>query len=363
MAEIDKYLKMLVHRGGSDIHFIADQKPCMRVFGHIDYIAELPVFTGEQIEKLGAEILSVENKEKLPVDKNVDFAYEVRDDDGARLRFRGNAYYQKYGLNIILRAVPKEIPSLESLGLPARLGDLTNHHQGLILATGPAGCGKTSTLAALVEIINRKKSAHIITVEDPIEYVFECKKSLVNQRQVGQDVESFALALKGALREDPDVILIGELRDLETIQLAITAAETGHLVMGTLHTQSAIKTIDRIIDSFPVDQQSQIRTMLSESLKGVIAQKLLIRKDGKGRVPAIEVLIGNLGVANTIREGKTYKLESAIQTGKNLGMRMLDQSIKELLEEGVITLEEAMNNARSPELLQKKAEPQPAEQK
>ena len=353
MAEIDKYLKMLLNKKGSDLHFIAGQKPCMRIYGQLDYVEELPQFSGEEIEKLTAEILSVENKERLPIDKNVDFAYEIQESDGRKLRFRGNAYYQKYGLNIIFRAIPVKIPTLESLGLPPRLADLTNHHQGLILATGPAGCGKTSTLAAMVEIINKKKSEHIITVEDPIEYVFTCKKSLINQRQVGLHVESFALALKGALREDPDVILIGELRDLETIQLAITAAETGHLVMGTLHTQSAIKTIDRIIDSFPVDQQSQIRTMLSESLKGVIAQKLISRKDGKGQIAAVEVLIGNLGVANTIREGKTYKLESSMQTGKNQGMKMMDHSIRELLDKDLITLEEAKLNARTPELMKR----------
>ncbi len=353
MAEIDKYLKMLLDREGSDLHLIAGQKPCMRIFGRLDYVEDLPALSGEEIERLGMEIFSVENKERLPADKNIDFAYEVIEPDGTRIRFRGNAYYQKYGLNIIFRAIPVKIPTLESLGMPPRLADLTNHHQGLILATGPAGCGKTSTLAALVEIVNQKKAEHIITVEDPIEYVFTCKKSLINQRQVGLHVESFALALKGALREDPDVILIGELRDLETIQLAITAAETGHLVMGTLHTQSAIKTIDRIIDSFPIDQQSQIRTMLSESLKGVIAQKLLPRKDGKGQIAAVEVLIGNLSVANVIREGKTYKLESAMQTGKNLGMIMMDQSIRDLLDKDLITLEEAKLNARTPELMKK----------
>jgi twitching motility protein PilT len=345
MAEIDRYLKNLLQKNGSDLHLIASHKPCMRINGSLGEVEDLPLLASSEIEKMANEIFSKEQNELLPQSKNIDFSYEMKD-NGSKYRFRGNAYYQKLGLNIILRSIPKDVPSLEYLGLPPRLAMLTEHHQGLILATGPAGCGKTSTLAALVEIVNQKKSAHIITVEDPIEYVFLSKKSLINQRQVGKDVDSFQLALKGALREDPDVILIGELRDLETIQLAITAAETGHLVMGTLHTQSAIKTIDRVIDSFPVDQQAQIRTMLSESLKGVISQKLIPKKDGTGRVAAVEILIGNLSVANTIREGKTYKLESVMQTGKNLGMIMLDASIKDLYEKGIISMEEALLNVR-----------------
>jgi len=348
MPLIDKYLKELLEKDGSDLHLIAGSVPSMRQYGDLVEMTEYPKLTGRDIEKMGFEIFSVENKEKLPNIKNVDFAYQMEMSGGRIRRFRGNTYYQKQGLNIIMRAIPHEIPTLESLGLPDTLLKLTEHHQGLILATGPAGCGKTSTLAALVEIINKKKAVHILTVEDPIEYIFEPKKALINQRQVGVHVESFQMALKGALREDPDVILIGELRDLETIQLAITAAETGHLVMGTMHINSAPRTIDRMIDSFPVEQQAQVRTMLSESLKGVITQRLIKRKDGKGRVPAVEILIGTISVANIIRDGKTFQLNTIIQTGRKDGMKLMDSSINDLVSKGLITKEEAIQNAQDP---------------
>ncbi|MCE1246065.1 MAG: PilT/PilU family type 4a pilus ATPase [Firmicutes bacterium] len=357
MPRIDRFINELLRRSGSDLHLIAGHRPTMRVFGKLTQCENLPELTGQEIEQMGFEIFAVESKEKLPEVKNLDFAYEMTTDTGEHRRFRGNTYYQKQGLNIILRAIPNEVPTLESLGLPPHLEKLTDHHQGLILATGPSGCGKTSTLAALVEIINRKKPCHIITVEDPIEYIFENKQALINQRQVGIHVESFQMALKGALREDPDVILIGELRDLDTIQLAITAAETGHLVLGTMHTASAPRTIDRVIDSFPVDQQSQIRTMLSESLKGVITQKLLTRKDGTGRVPAVEVLVGTTSVANIIRDGKTFQLPSTIQTGKKDGMVLMDNSIMDLLNKGLVDVEEAASNASDPSLFRKKPDP------
>jgi twitching motility protein PilT len=348
MPRIDRFINELLRRQGSDLHLIAGHKPTMRIYGTLTQCEDLPELKGQEIEQMGFEIFTVEDKERLPEVKNLDFAYETVTDTGDHRRFRGNTYYQKQGLNIILRAIPTGVPTLESLGLPPHLEKLTEHHQGLILATGPSGCGKTSTLAALVGIINAKKPCHIITVEDPIEYIFESKQALINQRQVGMHVESFQMALKGALREDPDVILIGELRDLETIQLAITAAETGHLVLGTLHTASAPRTIDRIIDSYPVDQQSQVRTMLSESLKGVITQKLLKKKDGSGRVPAVEVLIGTISVANIIRDGKTFQLPSIIQTGKKDGMMLMDNSIVDLFNRGLISAEEAIVNANDP---------------
>lgn len=348
MPKIDTFIVQMLKQNGSDLHLVAGHKPMMRVYGELLPLNDLLPLSGEEIENMGYEIFSVENKEKLPEVKNIDFAYEMHLPDGTHRRFRGNSYYQKHGLNIILRAIPDEIPTLESLGLPETLRKLTDHHQGLILATGPSGCGKTSTLAALVEIINQTKPAHILTVEDPIEFIFEPKKAHINQRQVGLHVDSFATALKGALREDPDVIFIGELRDLETIQLAITAAETGHLVMGTMHTNSAARTIDRIIDSFPVDQQAQIRTMLSESLKGVISQKLIRRTDGEGMAAAVEVLIGNTSVGNIIREGKTFQLHSVIQTGRKIGMKLLDTSIEELYRRGIISAEDAAINAVDP---------------
>ncbi|MCD4784194.1 MAG: PilT/PilU family type 4a pilus ATPase [Candidatus Eremiobacteraeota bacterium] len=356
MPLIDKYLQELLEQHGSDLHLIASHKPTMRIYGDLVQMEDMPELTGEEIEKMGFEIFSVEIKEKLPAEKNMDFAYEMVVPGGENRRFRGNTYYQKQGLNIILRAIPNGMPTLESLGLPASLKKLTHFHQGLILATGPSGCGKTSTLAALVELINVTKSVHIITVEDPIEYIFQSKKALINQRQVGLHVESFQMALKGALREDPDVIFIGELRDLETIQLAITAAETGHLVMGTMHTNNAPRTIDRIIDSFPVDQQAQIRTMLSESLKGIISQKLIKKKEGKGRLPAVEILIGTISVANIIRDGKTFQLMSVIQTGKKEGMTLMDTSIMKLFRNGLISAEEAAVHAQDPSLFKKKTQ-------
>jgi len=348
MPQIDKYLQELIKRDGSDLHLIAGHKPTMRIYGDLVQMEDQPALSGKEIEKMGFEVFSVNVKEKLPEEKNMDFAYEMKVPGGENRRFRGNTYYQKQGLNIILRAIPIGLPTLKALNLPTTLEKLTRYHQGLILATGPSGCGKTSTLAALVEIINRSKPVHIITVEDPIEFIFKSKKALINQRQVGLHVESFQMALKGALREDPDVILVGELRDLETIQLAITAAETGHLVMGTMHTNSAPRTIDRVIDSFPIDQQAQVRTMLSESLKGVISQKLIKKKGGKGRIPAVEILVGTVSVANIIRDGKTFQLQSIMQTGKKDGMILMDSYIMQLYKKGLISLEDAVVNAQDP---------------
>lgn len=357
MPRIDEYLQELLEQDGSDLHLIAGHKPTMRIYGDLIPMENLPDLSGEEIERMGFEIFSVDIREKLPEEKNMDFAYEMAVPGGENRRFRGNTYYQKQGLNIIMRAIPIGMPTLESLGLPTNLKKLTQFHQGLILATGPSGCGKTSTLAALVELINISKPVHIITIEDPIEYIFQSKKALINQRQVGLHVESFQMALKGALREDPDVIFIGELRDLETIQLAITAAETGHLVMGTMHTNSAPRTIDRVIDSFPVEQQAQVRTMLSESLKGIISQKLIKKKSGKGRIPAVEILIGTISVANIIRDGKTFQLLSVMQTGKKEGMILMDSSIMQLYKKGLISFEDAAFHAQDPTLFKQEQKP------
>ena len=251
----------------------------------------------------------------------------------------------------MLRAIALEIPTLASLGLPNTLAKVTNHNQGLVLLTGPAGCGKSSTLAALVRLINEERQDHIVTVEDPIEYLHTPLRCVVNQRQVGRDTRSFARALKAALREDPDVIAIGELRDLETISLALTAAETGHLVLATLHTGSSIRTVDRIVGSYPSNQQAQIRTMLSESLRAVISQRLVRRADGQGRVPALEILLGTRPVANLIRESKTFQLRSVLQTGAAQGMCLLDTSLAHLVREGVVTRDEALLHADDVKLL------------
>ncbi|MBI2251242.1 MAG: PilT/PilU family type 4a pilus ATPase [Armatimonadetes bacterium] len=340
MPKIDDYLKIILEKGASDLHIVSTLPPSMRLEGKLVY-QELPSISDEEVKNMVFEILNSENQEKLLKEKNIDFAYEIASEHEIPQRFRCNIYNQKNGYNIIMRVISDEIPTLESLSLPSKLKRLTEYHQGLVCATGTAGCGKTSTLAALIEIINQSKPVHIITVEDPIEYIFANKKALINQRQIGKHVESYHTALKGALREDPDVIYIAELRDLETTQMAITAAETGHLVFTTLHTNNAPKTVDRLIDSFPVDQQSQIRTMLSESLKGVVSQQLIPRADGNGRVAAAEILIGTLSVANMIREGKTFQLPSAIQIGKNEGMCLMDYSILDLYEKKLITKEEA----------------------
>ncbi len=328
--------------GASDLHLASGVPPIVRVHGVLERLPQESL-AADEVEAMLAEILPREDLERLEADKNLDFALAFGTPEiGGPWRFRGNVYCQKNGLNVVLRGISPTVPTLQSLGLPAELANLVRHHQGLVLATGQAGCGKTATLAALIDVINQEKPVHVIAVEDPIEYIHTNKRALINQRQVGRDVESFSLALKGALREDPDVILVGELRDLETISLAITAAETGHLVLGTLHTNSAAKTVDRLIDAFPVDQQAQVRTMLSESLRGVIAQQLIPRKDGCGRVVAVELLVGNMGVANLIREGKTYQIPMAMQTGKKDGMRVMDATILDLYEKGLISREEAM---------------------
>lgn len=344
MAAIDRFLNDLLRMEGSDLHIPSGSPPIARVRGALTNL-NYPPMAEHDVKAIATEILSEDDRRKFETDLNIDFAYEMRAPGGMRFRFRGNTYLQKNGQNIVLRAIPNKVPTLHTLGLPQGLEQLTHYHQGLVVATGPAGCGKTSTIAALIQLVNETRTHHIITVEDPIEFIFTNRKSLIHQRQVGLHVDSFQGALKDALREDPDVIYIGELRDLETTQNAITAAETGHLVLSTLHTNSAIRTIDRIIDAFPYEQQSHVRVMLSESLKGVISQQLIPRADGQGRVVAYEVLIGTVSIANMIREGRTYQINSALQTGKQFGMRTMDDSLRELLDRGLITRDEAIKRA------------------
>lgn len=342
MPGIAHYFRLMQEMGASDLHLASGVPPIVRVHGTLERLPRQELSAAEVVSMI-REILTDAEIRRLQDEKNLDFALAYgTPEQGGPWRFRGNAYFQKNGPNLVLRAIGSAVPTLEDLGLPSDLARLVGYHQGLVLTTGQAGSGKTATLAALIDVVNSSKPVHIITVEDPIEFIHPNKRALVNQRQVGRDVESFSLALKGALREDPDVILVGELRDLETISLAITAAETGHLVLGTLHTNSAAKTIDRLIDAFPVDQQAQVRTMLSESLRGVISQQLIPRQDGLGRVPAVEVLVGNVGVANLIRDGKTYQIPMAMQTGRKDGMRIMDSAILDLFEKGIISKEEAM---------------------
>jgi len=343
---IDRILGYAVTQRASDIHILTAERVLMRADGDLRYAGDAPL-DAAQVARLVEEVLNEEQQTRLGRDGQVDFAWTT----AGKARFRGNAYRHQNGLGLVLRTIPIEIPTLGSLNLPNSLAKLTNHHQGLVLLTGPSGCGKSATLAALLRLINEERQDHIVTIEDPIEYLHSSLSSVVNQRQVGRDTGSFARALKAALREDPDVIAIGELRDLETIQLALTAAETGHLVLATLHTGSAIRTVDRIVGSFPSNQQSQIRTMLSESLRAVVSQRLVRRADGQGRVPALEILLGTRAVANLIREAKTFQLRSLLQTSSSHGMCLLDVSLAQLVRDGVVTRAEAVLHAEDPKLL------------
>ena len=341
---LDRLLERALRVGASDLHVHSGSPLKIRVHGQM-YDIEGGNVAARTAERLILEILTPEQLQALRDSGQVDFAYTL----AGKGRFRSNAYRQQRGIDAVFRVIPPRPPSLTELGLPTSLARLANYHQGMVLLTGPAGCGKSSTLAALVNIINEERDDHIITIEDPIEYIHPSKRCVVNQRQVGPHTGSFARALRGALREDPDVIAIGELRDLETISLALTAAETGHLVLATLHTNNAIRTVNRILGVFPPNQQDQIRTMVSESLRAVVSQRLVPRADGNGRVPALEILMANKAVGNLIRENKTFQIKSVLQTGASHGMCLLDASLAELVKTKVITREEAQRNADEPQ--------------
>lgn len=350
MRSVDPYLVEMIKAGGSDLHLPSGSRPMVRVHGELEPLPLEPL-APELVQSMAAEILSQAHMEILTEESNVDFVYELEDPSASMSRFRANAFLQKNGLNLVFRGISKKIPTLAELGLPEILTQLTHHHHGLALLVGPAGCGKTSTLAAMVQHVNETRATHIITIEDPIEYVFANRRALVIQRQVGDHVDKFGTALRAALREDPDVVVVAEMRDLETISMAISAAETGHLVLGTLHTRSAVQTVQRIIDSFPTGQQSQIRTMLSESLRGVVCQQLVPRADGNGRVVAYELLLVNASVGNLIREGKDFQLPNVMQMGRARGMRMMDDSLMELVTKNVITPEVAVERANDPKTM------------
>ena len=338
MARIDDLFRIMVSKNASDLHLAAGSPPCLRLHGEMQKM-EFKELSNEDCQALIFEILSEKQKRNFAENWELDCSYTV---EGVG-RFRCNVFMQRKGVGAVFRVIPERIKSAEELGLPPQVIEMINAHKGLICVTGPTGSGKSTTLAALINHINMTKSAHILTVEDPIEFVHPNLKSLVNQREVSSHTKSFANALKAALREDPDIILVGEMRDLETIQLALTAAETGHLVFGTLHTSNAHKTIDRIIDVFPDTKQAQIRVMLSESLRGVIAQGLLPRADGKGRVAAIELMVNTKAVGNLIREGKTFQIPSAMQTGKSVGMIPYELCIDQLIHRGLITKQVGMD--------------------
>ena len=330
MPTMQDLLREAADKGASDLHLSAGEPPLLRVHGDLVRI-DHPAVTPAQVTELVNSIMSDAQRATFEAEHEVDFACELE----GKGRFRVNVFVHSRGPGAVLRTIPTKIPALDTLHMPPVLKELCTRERGLVLVTGPTGSGKSTTLAAMVDVINQTWDAHILTIEDPIEFVHPPKRCLVNQREVGPHTNSFSNALRSALREDPDVILIGEMRDLETISLALTAAETGHLVFGTLHTSSAPKTIDRIIDVFPAGQQGQIRTMLSESLEAVVAQTLL-KKKGGGRVAACEVLIGTPAVRNLIREGKLHQITSMMQTGQRLGMQTLDMGLADLVKRGLI---------------------------
>ncbi|MCX7994223.1 MAG: type IV pilus twitching motility protein PilT [candidate division WOR-3 bacterium] len=332
MTEIKQLLKYVVESNASDLHLSAGSPIMMRVYGSMKKLNDNDA-NPELIKKLVYDILNEEQKALIEKEKDLDFSLHIPDIG----RFRVNVFHQRLGLAAVFRVIPERIPNMEELGLPRVIQELIDLDYGLILVTGPTGSGKSTTLAAMIDYINTNKDGHIITIEDPIEFIHKSKKCIVNQREVGSDAHSFSQALRSALREDPDYILVGEMRDLETISLALTAAETGHLVFGTLHTSSAAKTVTRIIDVFPADQQDRVRVQLSESLQGVIAQRLYPRKDMPGRIAAFEILIATQAVRNLIREQKVYQIESVIQTGRQFGMQDMEQSKRKLVAEGKLS--------------------------
>lgn len=347
-ASIKELLEYALESGASDLHLSVGNIPMLRIHGEMKKIKS-PALDAKAMEKIKDEILTSTQKQIFKDGLEIDFSTKLKD----KGRFRVNFFNQINGLSAVFRTIPNEIKNSEELGIPPIINSLALKNRGLILLTGPTGSGKSTTLAAMIDHVNENKNSHIITIEDPVEYYHNTKNSLINQREVGHSTHSFANALRSALREDPDVILVGEMRDLETIQLALTAAETGHLVMSTLHTSSAVKTIDRIIDVFPPGQKSQIRSMLSESLVAIVAQKLLRNKSGNGRVPASEIMIANPAVRNLIREDKIYQIPSLIQSGGQEGMHTLDQDLQRLLSQGLIEREDALKIAEDPEIFQK----------
>jgi len=336
MAKIDVLLNMMIQHNASDLHICAGDPPALRIDGQLQH-TKYHNLTPKEAEVLLLEIINDAQLELLKEKRDIDFAYEI----GDKGRFRANLFMERRGYGGVFRLIPTEIKTLRELKLPEAVQILARTKKGLVVVTGATGSGKSTSLAAMIDLINKEKNNHIITLEDPIEFIHPRGKCLIHQREIGPNVESFASGLRAALREDPDVILVGEMRDLETIHLALTAAETGLLVFGTLHTSSAVKTIDRIIDVFPTTQQSQIRTMLSESLRGVIAQQLLRSANGHGRVAAVEIMISNQAIKNLIREGKTYQLFSVVQTSKGTGMQTMEDHIKSLLQKKQVTREEA----------------------
>jgi twitching motility protein PilT len=348
---INDLLERVLDLGGSDLHLTVGIEPSVRVHGELKRLTEFPVMNGSEIRRMVYAILTQKQREKFESDLELDTSHSIP----GRGRFRVNVFLQRDSVGAVLRTIPYEIVPLEQLGLPAAVAQFAELPRGLVLVTGPTGSGKSTTLASLVDIVNRTKPVHIMTVEDPIEFLHNHKLATINQREVGEDTHSFAAALKHVLRQDPDVILVGEMRDLETIHTAITAAETGHLVFGTLHTQDAPQSVDRIIDVFPAHQQQQVRVQLASALQGIVTQQLVPTPGGRGRAAAVEVLVATPAVRNMIREGKTHQIYSAMQAGGKYGMQTMDQALADLVRAGAVEMKTAIERCANPEDLRRLA--------
>ncbi len=344
---VPELLEIILERGASDLHLTVGTPPTIRLNGDLVRLEDYPILTPRSLQAMMYAILPQKMRERLEQDLELDMSYALP----GKARFRVNVYYQRDSIGAAFRLIPYEIKQVEELGLPTVVADLARYPRGFVVVTGPTGSGKSTSLAAMVDIVNRERSAHIMTVEDPIEFLHRHQRCIVNQREVGADTHSFAQALKHVLRQDPDVILVGEMRDLETIATAITAAETGHLVFATLHTQDAPQTIDRIIDVFPPHQQQQVRVQLATTLQGVVTQQLLQTADGRGRCIAVEVLVCTPAVRNLIREGKVHQIYSIMQAGGRFGMQTMDQSLANLVKAGRITQQLGYERCHDPEEL------------
>ncbi|HWH10177.1 MAG TPA: type IV pilus twitching motility protein PilT [Solirubrobacteraceae bacterium] len=342
-------LMEVIGRRASDLHVAAGARPTVRVRGRLTPLTDFPILSPEDTREIVYSILSGEQRRRLENDLQIDFAYVIP----GQARFRVNAYFQRSALGAAFRLIPTDLTSIDDLGLPPIVHELTRKPRGIVLVTGPTGSGKSTSLAAMIDEINATREEHIMTIEDPIEFLHVHKRCIVNQRELGTDATSFAAALKSALRQDPDVVLVGEMRDLETIATALTAAETGHLVFATLHTSDAPQTVDRIIDVFPAEQQNQIRVQLSVALQGIITQQLLPTSDGSGRVVACEVLVPTPAVRNLIREGKIHQITSFMQTGSAAGMQTMDAALASLVRAGTITQKLAESRSSTPEELKR----------
>jgi twitching motility protein PilT len=341
---IDELLERMVEANASDLHVTTGTPPAIRVRGEVQRLEGFEPLNAEQTQQLLYRILSSEQQKHFEISRQLDFSYSLP----GLARFRVNVYFQRESIGAAFRLIPTELKTLEELGIPDSLHVLAEKPRGLVLVTGPTGSGKSTTLAAIIDEINRNRSEHILTIEDPIEFLHRHKRCIVNQREIGPDATSFADALRAALRQDPDVILVGEMRDLETISTALTAAETGHLVFGTLHTQSAPSTIDRIIDVFPAEQQEQVRIQIANSLQGVVTQALMPTSDGMGRVPALEILLPDDAVRNLIRQGKVEQIYSVMQTNTSRGMQTMEQSLGDLIMRRVVDLEVGLSRSSRP---------------